>query len=167
MPVCQEPGRFGDRPEIVDGYWAENNAGLKYVVIVGGDEAIPFFRYPDNAGLATRATTSHPCWTAQLSQASLKYGYVLSQDRYGALLDLSSKGNTLPLPGLAVGRLVETASDATRVLDAYLKTTGGVIATPTSSLVTGYDFLADSSEAIKAELQAGIGATPNQLDRAP
>jgi CSLREA domain-containing protein len=146
---------------IVDRYRALNP--LEYVVIVGSDDVIPFFRYPDQAMLGSEKNYAPPVLDNTASQASLKLGYVLSQDRYGALLDLSSKGNALPLPGLAVGRLVETAADATHMLEAYLKTAGGVIATPASSLVTGYDFLADSSEAIKAELQAGVGIAPDSL----
>ncbi|MEZ4611918.1 MAG: hypothetical protein R2838_17030 [Caldilineaceae bacterium] len=43
------------------------------------------------------------------SQASLKLGYVLGQDRYGAAYDISVKGNLFPFPDLPVGRLVETA----------------------------------------------------------
>ena len=40
--------------------------GLKYVVIVGDDDVIPFFRYPDNAGLAPERTTSRRCCRPRL-----------------------------------------------------------------------------------------------------
>jgi hypothetical protein len=37
------------------------------------------------------------------------------------------------------------------------------VPTPSSSLVTGYDFLADAANAVKSELAAGTGATPDTL----
>ena len=40
---------------IINSYRTGN---LKYVVIVGDDDIIPFFRYPDSAGLAPESTTS-------------------------------------------------------------------------------------------------------------
>src|SRR5262249_46381326 len=39
---------------------------------------------------------------------------------------------------------------------------GGVVV-PSSSLVTGYDFLADAATAVAAELQAATGAAPDKL----
>ena len=147
--------------DIVDRYRALNP--LEYVVLIGDDNVIPFFRSPDQAMLGNELNYSPPVRDNTSSQASLKLSYVLSQDRYGELLDLSSKGNALPLPGLAVGRLVETAAEATHMLDVYLNTIGGVVPTPTSSLVTGYDFLADAATAISGELQSGIGVAPDAL----
>ena len=72
----------------------------------------------------------------------------------------------MPVPDLAVGRLVETPTEISGVLDAYTTgTTAGVVPRPTSSLVTGYDFLADAGHAVRAELVAGLGtgATNDQL----
>ena len=61
------------------------------------------------------------------------------------------------MPDLAVGRLVETPAEIAGVLDAYLGLSGGVVPTPTSSLVTGYDFLADGADAVEDDLGAGLG----------
>jgi hypothetical protein len=146
---------------IVDDYRQVNP--LEYVVIIGNDDVIPFFRSPDQAMLGNELNYSPPVRDNTASQASLKRSYILSQDRYGELLDLSSRGNTFPLPGLAVGRLVETANEATRMLDAYLATEDGIVPTPTSSLVTGYDFLADAATTVSTELKSGIGVTPDGL----
>ena len=65
------------------------------------------------------------------------------------------------MPGLAVGRLVETPAEIAGLIDAYTQP-GGVV-TPGSSLVTGYDFLADAADAVATELQAGTGATSDPL----
>ena len=45
------------------------------------------------------------------------------------------------MPELGIGRLVETPADIMQVIDAYLNTDG--IVSPSSALVTGYDFLED------------------------
>ncbi len=143
--------------DIVDGYWNLNP--LEYVVIVGGDNAIPFFRYPDQALLANEQNYVPPVKDTTASQASLKLGYVLSQDGYGARFDVSVKVNDLPVPELAVGRLVETAVEATAMLDAYLGASNGVAPQPTSSLVTGYDFLEDAANAVQIEFAKGLETT--------
>ncbi|MCP4417330.1 MAG: CSLREA domain-containing protein, partial [Chloroflexi bacterium] len=143
--------------EIVDSYRELNP--LAYIVIVGNDDTIPFFRHPDQALLANERNYVPPVQDATASQASLRLGYVLGQDRYGATVELSSKSDTLPIPDLAVGRLVETPDQVITLLDAYLNTEDGIIAAPSSALVTGYDFLEDSANAITAELESGLGTS--------
>lgn len=146
---------------IVDGYWNLNP--LQYIVIVGNDNVIPFFRHPDQALLANERNYVPPVSDNTASQASLKLGYVLSQDRYGSRTQLNRGVSQIPIPLISVGRLVETATDATGVVEAYLATANGVVPTPTSSLVTGYDFLEDAALEVSDELQAGIGVVPDQL----
>jgi len=140
---------------IVDGYRQVNP--LEYVVIIGNDDAIPFFRHPDQALLANEKNFVPPVRDSTASQASLKLGYILSQDDYGAELSISIKEDSFPIPGLAVGRLVETPGEVIGMLDAYLGTAGGVAPAPTSALVTGYDFLEDAANAVRDELAAGLG----------
>src|SRR6185437_12501016 len=94
---------------IVDAY---RTNPLRYVVIVGSDDAIPFFRTPDESGLG-------------------------------------------------VGRLVEAPLEIAGLLDAYTNANG--VVAPKSSLVTGYDFLADDAAAVRDELQQGTGTTPATL----
>ncbi|MCP4425850.1 MAG: Ig-like domain repeat protein, partial [Chloroflexi bacterium] len=147
--------------EIVDGYRELNP--LQYIVIIGNDDVIPFFRHPDQALLANERNYVPPVRDNTASQASLKLGYVLSQDRYGAGREISSRSDSLPIPQLAVGRLVETPAEVIGMVDAYLATTNGVVATPTSALITGYDFLEDAALAVTDELEAGIGAIANTL----
>ena len=59
--------------------------------------------------------------------------YVLGQDAYGSSIDLSLGASAFPIPDLPVGRLVETAAEASGMIDAYLATTNGTVATPTKS----------------------------------
>jgi CSLREA domain-containing protein len=140
---------------IVSQYRANNP--LAYVVIVGNDGAIPFFRYPDQALLANEQNYVPPVLDNTPSQASLKLSYVLSQDAYGSSQDISSKESTFPVPDLPVGRLVETPAEVTGMLNAYLGTQAGVLPPPSSLFVSGYDFLADDAYAVQNELQAGSG----------
>ena len=56
---------------------------------------------------------------------------------------------------MAVGRLVETAGEATALIDAYLSTPAGVV-TPHAAFVSGYGFLEDGAQAVAAELKAGL-----------
>jgi CSLREA domain-containing protein len=146
---------------IVDDYWNLNP--LEYVVIVGNDDVIPFFRHPDQSHLASEKHYYPPVLDATASQASLRLGYVLSQDDYGSQNEVMQGDLRVPIPDLAVGRLAETPSDVMGVLDAYLSTPDGVLPTPDSALVTGYDFLEDAALAIQAELEAGIGTAADTL----
>jgi Tol biopolymer transport system component len=143
--------------DIVDAYRAAHPGVLKYVVLVGDDSVIPFFRYPDQALLGPEQDFVPPVDRLSSSEASLRTNYVLGQDEYGATVVLSHGVSTLPIPDLPVGRLVETANDINLALTGFLALTGGVIPTPRSSLVTGYDFIADASDAIAADLRGGIG----------
>ena len=154
--------------QIVQRYRAVNP--LEYVVIVGNDDIIPFFRTPDRALLAPESNYVPPVFNGTASQASLKLDYVLSQDAYGSDIDVSFKSHFIPVPDLAVGRLVETPDDMLTMLDAYLATPNGVLQ-PGSAFVSGYDFLAESAEAVQGELEAGIGQPASTLiaprDQAP
>ncbi|HEY4666885.1 MAG TPA: tandem-95 repeat protein [Anaerolineales bacterium] len=132
-------------------------AGLEYVVLIGNDNVIPFFRHPDEALLGPEQQYVPPVLDTTASQASLRLNYLLSQEDYGASVEISFGSDTIPVPDLAVGRLVETAAEATGMIEAYLGTGSGVVPTPTTSLVTGYDFLEDAANAVHGELVAGLG----------
>ncbi|MCB0183607.1 MAG: hypothetical protein KDE31_05055, partial [Caldilineaceae bacterium] len=149
--------------DIIQRYWADND--LRYVVLVGNDSIIPFFRYPDSAPVSPESDFEPPVLDDSISEASLRLNYVLSQDAYGAKREISLQNRLLPIPQLAVGRLVETTDEAVRVIDAYPNATNGVVATPTSALVTSYGFLEDGSRAVLEQLQEGMpdGSTFHQL----
>jgi hypothetical protein len=134
------------------------NPGLEYIVIVGDDHVIPFFRYPDTAGIGPESGYVPPVLDTTPSYASLESNDFLSQDAYGASSVLNVQGVDLPVPDLPVGRLVETPTEIDGMLQAYMGLSGGVVATPTSSLVTGYDFMARGADAVEADLSAGLGA---------
>ena len=143
---------------IVDAYRANP---LQYVVLVGNDDAIPFFRSPDQSAIGQESGYVPPVQSNSPSEASLRRDFVLSQDRYGSKTSISLPWNDFPVPGLAVGRLVETTTEIAGLIDAYVA--ADAVVSPHTSLVTGYDFLEDAANAVKSELDAGTGAAGDAL----
>ena len=141
--------------DIVGAYRAANPT-LKYIVVAGGDNVIPFYRYPDPALLGNESLYVPPVGDTTASQASLRLGYVLSDDFLASKTTVSLHGNEFPVPNIAIGRLVETRTDIEGMIDSFLAT-GGSTLTPTTSLVTGYGFLADAANSVKATLASRIG----------
>ena len=141
---------------IVNSY-RDQSGTLEYVVIAGDDDVVPFFRSADAAGLGPEQNYVPPVADPTPSQAALRRNQVLSQDAYGAATDVRLKGATVAVPDLAVGRLVETPQEIRGALERY-QALGGALPTPRSALVTGYDFLTDSADAVAASLRAGLGS---------
>jgi CSLREA domain-containing protein len=147
--------------DIIDDFRALNN-DMAYIVLIGNDDVIPFFRHPDRALLANEKNYRPPVRDQTTSFGSLALGYILSQDAYGSDTLLPVGNTSLPIPGLAVGRLVETYDEIINMLDAY-EEVGGALPQPQSALVTGYDFLVDATDAIIDLYTAGLGQQPNTL----
>ncbi|NYD40785.1 hypothetical protein [Nocardioides panaciterrulae] len=147
--------------DVVDSY---RNAGSRYVVIAGGDDVIPFFRYPDVSGLGEESLFEPPLQDNSTAGQSLVQDQVLSQDAYGTDTEVTIGGVTLPVPDLAVGRLVKTPDEIESTVQHYLGLSGGKLPAPTASLVTGYDFLADAAHRVGDEFRAALpGGTNDQL----
>ncbi len=139
---------------IVNSY-RDTSDTLKYVVIAGGDNVVPFFRSADAAGLGPEQNYVPPVADPTASQAALRRNQVLSQDAYGAETDVTLKGATVPVPDLAVGRLVETPQEIAAAL-ARFTTRHGQLPSPQKALVTGYDFLTDAAEDVARSLTASL-----------
>jgi hypothetical protein len=139
--------------QLTDGF---RNSNSKYVVLAGGDDVIPFFRYPDVSGLGPESEFSPPVLPNTPSGASLNTDQVQSQDAYGSDTNVTISGVTLPVPDLAVGRLVKTPEEIESTVDNYLALNNGTLPAPHSSLVTGYDFLADAADAVNQQFTAAL-----------
>ena len=150
---------------VIDTYRTASSGSLAYVVLAGGADVIPFHQVSDVAGLASERDYVPPVKPNTASEAGLRLGLVAGQDFYGSDSSLTVGSRTIAIPGLAVGRLVDRATDVTAAVDAYLAA-GGVV-TPHSSLVTGYDFVGDAAVAVKAEADAGTSSTADTLIQAP
>ena len=123
---------------------------MKYITIAGSDRVVPFRRVPDLAGLGNESTYHVPVLDASQSQAALHSGYFLSQDYYASPAPILRGNLRIDLPTEAIGRIVESLSDMTAMLNAYdaAGPTGG-LATPKTAVSTGYDFIADLANELK------------------
>jgi hypothetical protein len=150
--------------QVIDAY-RDVNPSLQFIVLAGGADVIPFFQVQDVSGLAFEKEYVVPVSPSTASEAGLKTNLVQGQDAYGSQIDLTQAGYTLALPDLAVGRLVDSATEISAAVDAYIATDG--VITPNSSLVTGYDFVGDAAVVIKAEMDAGTNSSADTLIQAP
>ena len=150
--------------KVINAYRAAS-PGVEYIVLAGGAGVIPFFQVPDVSGLAFEKEYVVPVAPSTASEAGLQTNLVQGQDAYGSQVEVTLAGHTLALPDLAVGRLVDSASDLRAAVNAYIATDG--VVTPSSALVTGYDFVGDAAVAIQAELEAGTSSTADTLIQAP
>jgi CSLREA domain-containing protein len=150
--------------KVIDAYRAANPT-LQYIVLAGGADVIPFFQVQDVSGLANEKDYVPPVLPSTASEAGLKTNLVQGQDAYGSQIEFTQAGYTLALPDLAVGRLVDSATEISAAVDAYIATDG--LIEPNSSLVTGYDFVGDAAVAIKAEMDAGTNSSADTLIQAP
>jgi len=136
------------------------------VVLVGGDDVLPFYRVPDEnsygneqgylAGL--KAIGSGIDLKSPLA-ASLGYGFIQTDNFYATRQTARYRGRSLFLPSLGIGRLVEQPADIARFLQAHNQSTSLNIqiqdgdGTRAAALVTGYDFLDDQAAALKTALE--------------
>ncbi len=140
---------------------------VKYIVLVGGDKVIPFYRVPDMTTFGNEVEyddylvglINHD---SALSGA-LGYRTTLTDDVYGTDKPYNWPDHPLYIPDRAVGRLVEQPEHITHYLKQYLD--GGaplmIDATDTNNraVVTGYDFMTDYAHAISGMFQSlGINA---------
>ena len=148
--------------QVVTAYRAAN-PGLKYVVIGGGDDVIPFFRTPDRTQIGHESTYFPPVTDTSASQASLRLGYVLSQDGYGSATDLQIKGASIR-DARPLGRSARRDSVRDRGHGRRLPHPSGGASAPAptsdSSLVTGYDFLQDGADDVGQDAERRHAGTP-------
>jgi len=121
---------------------------LTYVVIVGGDEVIPYRRVLDVVYSSNERSYRRSARVLEDSAlfASLDAGYVWTDDFYVDFEPSSYLDRPLYVANYPIGRLVETPGEIIAQLNHYLAS-GGVL-TATTSLAVGYDFLLDSSQII-------------------
>ena len=156
--------------EIIKAYRVAN-PGIKYLLFIGNDGAIPDFRHSDVANLGPESDYRPPVESDPLtaSFAQLGKNYFLSLDKYGATIDdakiLAYKGDELPLLEIAPARLVETPTEIMTVIQAYLDLGAPYTMTLDSSdfaASVGYDFMKDTAEAI-SDVLSGSGAYPSSV----
>lgn len=152
---------------------------LRNVVLVGGDDVLPFFRIPDLATIANEADYAAYLATRDASGviepasplgAALRSRMLLTDNPYGTARPYRFYGYPFSIPRLAVGRLVETPENIARYLDnyTYSNTSFGIEPDYTINVtsgggeverafVSGYDFLKDQASEVSRTLRrAGL-----------
>ena len=150
---------------------------VKHIVLVGGDNVLPFFRVPDLTTIANES--DYAAYLKSLDStgiidpgspqgAALRDRMLLTDNPYGTDKPLRFQGFPLYLPNRAIGRLVESPEDIQRYLawqagtyqNTYTINARGDIEVGAPALVTGYDFLSDEATVISNTLYAGMGISP-------
>ncbi|MBW3614917.1 MAG: PxKF domain-containing protein [Actinobacteria bacterium] len=160
----------GEIKDVVDQYRNAAGANLRYIVMVGSDEAVPFARVPDLVTLSNEQdATADLGFTlvegyANALYAAAAHGYILTDDAYAAFSAVPWLGRSLALPQVSVARLVETPEDVSAQITQYAlagglvdPTTSQANVAPPTALTTGYDFLTDGAQQVTAALGRVLG----------
>ncbi len=138
-----------------------NGAGLKYIVLVGGDRVIPQGRLGDFTTVANENGYADTFDRSSDLYAALHAGQMLSDDPYATLEPVPYLNRQLYVPRLAVGRLVETPAEIVGTLSRFTAFNGRL--NPTTSLTTGYDFMQDGAATINAPFASRFGTGASTL----
>lgn len=136
---------------------------LEYLVIVGGDGILPFWRVPDEVPLAHEGTYNPYLAAGSPTGAALGERYYFADDYYGGFTLIPWRGRNLVFPEFGIGRLVETPEEMMAAIDAFID---NPILTTQDALVTGYEFMTDGAEAMADHLTLGGLAVTRLIDDA-
>ena len=128
------------------------NPQIRNVVIIGGDDIVPFGRVADTTRVANERE-----FAAELSgnnelTASMRGGWMLTDDVYVDRSPVAVGPAELYVPNVAVGRLVEQPAEIVAALGDFVTFNGHLDAA--TALSVGYDFLTDGANAVKNGLVA-------------
>ncbi len=127
---------------------AYRNPNLEYVVLVGGDSSVPFFRYPDPADLAPESWYVPPVRLDVRRPRPASAPSTSSARTSTARAPSSPSGaRGSPCPTSRSGGSSRPRPRRSGMIDAYLepRRLREDRSRPQTSLVTGYDFIADSA----------------------
>ena len=121
---------------------------IAYIVVIGDDAQIPFYRQKDFARIANEQEFGLIGYAEAAIGAATRQGFYLTDDAYGTPTgaELGWRGQYFWRPRQATGRLVESPEEIAIMIDTF-RESGGLL-NSNSALVTGYDFLIDSADAI-------------------
>ncbi len=130
---------------------------LKYVVLLGTDQAVPMWRQQDLTAVSPEIDEANDLafTTSGLTKGNALYAAaaqnaVLTDGAYGAFKQRTWLGHDIPLPEVSVSRLVESPDDILGQLNQYLAVNGHLALS--SALTTGDSFFSDGAQAADASL---------------
>ncbi|HSB37906.1 MAG TPA: PxKF domain-containing protein [Gaiellaceae bacterium] len=148
----------------VVGTYRPSLPNLKYVILVGSDQALPSWRLSDLTSLSPEvdnaqelAFTTDGLTKGNSTYASSALNTVLTDQAYGNFGRVPFLGQDLPLAQVSVSRLVETPEEIAGQFTQYLAASGQL--NVQSALTTGDDFFVDGGQETSAALGAQFGLT--------
>ena len=129
-------------------------SSLKYILIVGDDRIIPFYRAKDYTESGSMESDYSDLIDPTIRiGAALGANYILTDDYYGDHTPSVDRnlGRELFMPDLVTGRLVEDANSITSLIERFLENNGKINAD--SVLVVGTDWLKDGATRIEEDLK--------------
>jgi uncharacterized protein (UPF0248 family) len=127
---------------------------IKYVVLVGNDDGIPYHRVIDVTIVSNERAYLMSSFLKPGSPIfhSISEGYYLTEDYYVDANPVSWQGRYLYIPDLTISRLVESPAEIRRAIAAFVASNGAV--DPQTALVTAYDFFKDAGRAVEHTLES-------------
>jgi parallel beta-helix repeat protein len=146
--------------ELIDAKLKEY-AGIKYIIILGDDRIIPYYRIPDNTDKPFRPERWQTVDDYHKVNIDSAVGYAfhnkmfLTDNIYATdrPMEWKTADVIIPelfLPGIPIGRLVENPEDISAVIAAFYQKE---YVYPDKIFVTGYDFLSDSASGCSSTLE--------------
>ena len=137
---------------------------LKYVILVGSDQALPSWRLSDLTSLSPEldnaqelAFTTDGLSKGNSTYASSALNTVLTDQAYGNFRRVPFLGQDLPIAQVSVSRLVETPEEIAGQFTQYLAATGQL--NVQSALTTGADFFVDGAQDANTAFGSQFGLT--------
>ncbi|MHB8510051.1 MAG: Kelch repeat-containing protein [Candidatus Dormibacteria bacterium] len=139
---------------------------LRYVVMVGSDEAIPMTAIPDTTTIANESgeardlaflLNNNGTQQANAIYAAEALGYYLSDDAYATFATTPWLGRELYLPSISAARLIETPEEIGAQLLQFGNAGGSL--NPKTALVSGYDFLTRGAQIQEQTFSNKFGAS--------
>ena len=128
---------------VVQTYLLEHD-GVKYVVLVGDDRALPMRRVPDGVPSSPEREYADVDSTNAVG-AAIHENHYATDDFFVDRQPTQIKGHEVYIPDLAIGRLIETPDDMIHLINGFLGVPNGTVQVD-NILVTGYDFVNDVAQ---------------------
>ncbi len=127
---------------------------ITQVMIVGDDDIIPMARLADDTTIANESGYAQTFLGTEANSyfGALINSFYLSDEPYGDLDPIQSGERVLYVADIALGRMVETPAEIAGQVLAFIGSSGQL--SPSTALVTGYDFLDDGSQSVADSLTA-------------
>ena len=124
------------------------NQDIDHVLVIGGDDIIPFGRVKDGTTIANEQsyTNTFTSGNNNALRTAFSESFVLTDDPYAdsAPAAIANTDRVVYVPEVAMGRLVENPAEITSALNNFVLF-GGLL-DPQTGFVAGYDFLDDGAE---------------------